>query len=51
LGGEEMGAEAVLLLLDEIEHGNERHDHREVLLGPHLVVRESTVGRQVTTGD
>ena len=49
--GEEMGAEAVRLLLDEIEHGNEGHAHREVLLTPHLVMRESTAGRQVTTGD
>jgi LacI family transcriptional regulator len=49
--GEEMGAEAVRLLLDEIEHGNDGHDHREVLLTPHLVVRESTAGRQVVTAD
>ena len=49
--GEEMGAEAVRLLLDEIEHGNDGHNHREVLLTPHLVVRESTAGRQVTTGN
>jgi LacI family transcriptional regulator len=44
--GEEMGAEAVRLLLDEIEHGRDEHQHREVLLTPHLVVRESTAGRQ-----
>jgi LacI family transcriptional regulator len=44
--GEEMGAEAVRLLLDEIEYGSE-HDHREVLLTPRLVVRESTAGRQL----
>ena len=43
--GEEMGSEAARLLLDEIEHGQEDHDHREVLLTPHLVVRESTAGR------
>ena len=43
--GEEMGAEAVRLLLDEIEHGNDGHDHHEVVLTPHLVVRESTAGR------
>jgi LacI family transcriptional regulator len=45
--GEEMGAEAVRLMLDEIEH-KEEHEHREVLLTPHLVVRESTAGREVT---
>jgi LacI family transcriptional regulator len=47
--GEEMGAEAVRLLLEEIEH-KDGHDHRKVLLTPHLVVRESTSGRQVTIG-
>jgi LacI family transcriptional regulator len=49
--GVEMGAEAVRLLQDEIEHGNDGHDHHEVLLTPHLVVRESTAGRQLTTGN
>ena len=44
--GEQMGAEAVRLLIDEIERGIGGHDHREVLLTPHLVVRESTAGRQ-----
>jgi LacI family transcriptional regulator len=31
---EEMGAEPVRLLLDEIEHGKDGHDHRQVLLTP-----------------
>jgi LacI family transcriptional regulator len=42
--GEEMGAEGVRLLLEELEHGG-GHAHRTVVLEPRLVVRESTVGR------
>jgi LacI family transcriptional regulator len=42
--GEEIGEEGVRLLLEELEHGGE-HAHRTVVLEPHLVVRESTVGR------
>lgn len=43
--GEEMGAEGVRLLLEELALGDE-HVHRTVVLEPHLVVRESTVGRE-----
>lgn len=44
--GEEMGRAAVDLLLAELRDGHEEHVHRRVLLQPHLVVRESTVGRE-----
>jgi LacI family transcriptional regulator len=42
--GEEMGEEAVRLLLEELERGD-AHSHRTIVLQPHLVERESTVGR------
>jgi LacI family transcriptional regulator len=42
--GEEMGEEAVRLLLEELERGG-AHTHRTVVLQPHLVERESTIGR------
>jgi LacI family transcriptional regulator len=42
--GEEMGEEGVRLLLEELDLGD-AHVHRTVVLQPHLVIRESTVGR------
>jgi len=44
--GEEMGRAAVDLLLGELRDEQDDHVHRRVLLAPHLVVRESTVGRE-----
>ncbi|WP_348789799.1 LacI family DNA-binding transcriptional regulator [Leifsonia sp. NPDC080035] len=44
--GEEMGRAAVDLLLGELRDAPGTHVHRRVLLQPHLVVRESTLGRQ-----
>ncbi|WP_205631526.1 LacI family DNA-binding transcriptional regulator [Leifsonia xyli] len=44
--GEEMGRAAVDLLLGELRDEQDGHVHRRVLLAPHLVVRESTVGRE-----
>jgi LacI family transcriptional regulator len=43
--GEEMGRAAVDLLLGELQDEQDEHVHRRVLLEPHLVVRESTIGR------
>lgn len=43
--GEELGEHAVRLLLEEIKHGPEGHDHQVVTLEPEVVVRESTAGR------
>lgn len=43
--GETLGEQAVRLLLEEIEHGSQSHDHQTVILKPELVVRESTIGR------
>jgi DNA-binding LacI/PurR family transcriptional regulator len=43
--GEEMGAAAVSLLLDELTDGPAEHVHRTVVLGSELVPRESTLGR------
>ncbi len=42
--GEEMGAEAIALLLAELAEGPS-HVHRTVVLGSELVARESTLGR------
>jgi LacI family transcriptional regulator len=44
--GEEMGRAAVDLLLGELRDEHGEHVHRRVLLQPHLVVRESTIGRE-----
>jgi LacI family transcriptional regulator len=40
-----MGRAAVDLLLGELQDEQDEHVHRRVLLEPHLVVRESTIGR------
>ncbi|WP_022904124.1 LacI family DNA-binding transcriptional regulator [Curtobacterium sp. B8] len=42
--GEEMGAEAITLLLAELAEGP-GHVHRTVVLGSELIARESTLGR------
>lgn len=47
--GEEMGRAAVDLLLGELEDDPDTHVHRRVVLSPHLVLRESTVGRVPTS--
>jgi LacI family transcriptional regulator len=46
--GEEMGAAALRVLLDEIG-ASDLHTHRRVVLTPSLVERESTVGRFART--
>jgi LacI family transcriptional regulator len=46
--GEEIGQEGVRLLLEELDSGEE-HVHRTVVLEPHLVLRESTIGREALT--
>lgn len=46
--GEDMGAEGVRLLLEELDHDT-GHVHRTVVLEPHLVIRESTGGRATVT--
>ncbi|MDH2443145.1 LacI family DNA-binding transcriptional regulator [Amnibacterium sp. CER49] len=43
--GEEMGEEGVRLLLEELAHEGDAHAHRTVVLQPHVVARESTIGR------
>ncbi len=43
--GEEMGSEALRMLLEEMEAPDE-HVHRRVVLTPSLVERESTIGRR-----
>lgn len=43
--GETMGAEGVRLLLRELEEDPAEHAHTTVVLQPHVVARESTVGR------
>ncbi len=43
LPGRHIGREAMLLLLEEIE--DDEHEHRQVVLPPRLLARESTVGR------
>jgi len=40
--GREMGREAVQLLLEEVADADHEHEHRTVVLQPHLVVRQST---------
>ncbi|MEN2740147.1 LacI family DNA-binding transcriptional regulator [Microbacterium sp. X-17] len=45
--GTTMGTEGLRLLLAEIEEDPDVHVHRTILLQPHLVPRESTIGRQV----
>ncbi|MEN0024812.1 MAG: LacI family DNA-binding transcriptional regulator [Microbacterium sp.] len=47
--GEEMGAEAIALLLAELAEGPS-HVHRTVVLGSELVPRESTLGRARAAG-
>ncbi|QOR70150.1 LacI family DNA-binding transcriptional regulator [Ruania alkalisoli] len=44
--GEEIGLEAVRLLLEELETGTESHQHRMVTCEPALVVRASTIGQE-----
>lgn len=44
LPGLEMGRASAQLLLDEIQYPDD-HTHRRVILEPHLVARESTIGR------